>query len=961
MPRRVVNRWALNKLLQSLGLLLCLLVPVELMAADSMPPLLKQTKVLACAQTASEAQVALSRLWEIEDAETEFPDENMRASDETTLHAATLDIVLKSIVNTSERFPSLRNQVERTLLKWNYCDVFQEGVFYDLKQSSEGLVRTKAAAKSPENWQGFKALGFLGENENRFIPNILALDQQSLRSDYEWLFHRIFREQCFPHPDTSELFDSTEYRLKERMVLTADTPANEYPYAWDPECVYSRQAPTLTTRISIESMPLAIPALKSQVQVLPVPQLVPGLETNIVMSQIALSVPALGTRFLLEPTAFAVPKLSTLVQSQPTGVAVPKLTSRVLIDKPKIVVKKTKVKIKAKQKTSVNYVAKRDQHNLRAVVKPQVMSNPNIVLDKNASLLERILGGLSGGGNVLIVDKIQLTVNEYNGTVETVISSSDIGKQLTTTTTETQPAFVKSLIQTLPVIQKKPISKPSPYVLVPDLESMLLVSQVARAGNHKPVQIRSKVTRSKKPAKRNKKRITSSSLFTYDPYPNDKPAEKSIEQLLLEYQEYEEGRKLGKHRLKKKQLDSYPETPINQPQLRPRESHVPLLTPKLWIEKIEEKGVAVPALKSKVRIYKKYRMKPVRVPTLNSKIWINNKKHKMNFVAVPALKSKVRIFRKYRRNLVQVPALNTRVLQQLAALSKPTKKTRQAFKLPRKRLSDEVFEQTIVRENVSTETFAFSTDRLPDHVFEDTLVSPRTTAAVTTPTFLSNDAPLPYVIEERFNDKRDKQSKPKKKTIGLAGNIYLKQSLKNSAKAIGGSINRKLIKDNYWFARVGWNYTLEESDDPFTYSWGIGYSDWHPGTFSAQLNNWGPIKPDEGLALEKAVANFGYSVKSAFLKKHRLSLSGSVNVPVEGNSSIVGNIRWSPKENWFVNASVSQPLEGDGTAKWTYGFGYSDWRPNKINLQYSNYGPNEIPYHNYEANGTWSLSYNWKF
>ena len=295
------------------------------------------------------------------------------------------------------------------------------------------------------------------------------------------------------------------------------------------------------------------------------------------------------------------------------------------------------------------------------------------------------------------------------------------------------------------------------------------------------------------------------------------------------------------------------------------------------------------------------------------------------------------------------------IIQQITNPQTTEDEDEQTFEFSNGRFDDKVFEETEVKVienqldmlfdeglsfNGTSESGSFFPKGIvPDDVFENTLVNGK----------------------KKASEKKTPKVKPKKWSLGLAGNVYLKQSLKNSALAVGGSINRKIIKDSYYFARVGWNYSLEEAKDPFSYSWGIGYSDWHPGTFSAQLNNWGPIKPGEGLALEKAVANFGYSVKSAFLKDKKLSLSGAINVPVEGNSSAVASLRWSPVKNWYANASVSQPLEGDGTPKWTYGFGYSDWRPNKINLQYSNYGPNEIPDHNYKENGTWSLSYNWKF
>jgi len=969
--------------------------------------------MLSCAQTESNAKQALSQLWGIDGA-GEFPDENMQGNSETTLHAATLDIVLKSLIETSERFPSLRNQVERTLLKWNYCDVYQKGSFYDLKKSRNGFERMKAASHSPANWSGFKALGFLGEIESRFIPNILDVDQQSLRPDYEQLFHRIFREQCFPHPDTSALFDSTQYRSKERVAATIEATVSEYPHVWDPECVYPQQAPKLATSVLIDgallamsepgplpaSQLVAVPMLKSTINIQAVPQLVPGLETKIsiqdipqqvpslntkvvmsqiarkvpdlntkiVMSQVAQKVPSLNTKVVISQRALKVPGLKSRLLLEPTGFAAPKLSTRVYIDKPKVIAKK-KVPVGRRGNHKGNYTGNYRKDNSRHVntqhvAQRKVVTKPNIVLDKNASLIERVLGGLSGGGNVLIVDKIQLTVNEYNGTVETAISSSDVGTTLSST--ETKSELVRELIQALPTYRKpavtqanhsaitmrpnKSISQSSPYVVVPELQSMVLVSQVETTGRRKPVQIRDKnkrvakrspktsiVSNRNKSAKRNKKDSTSYSLFTYEPYPNKKPEEKSFEELLIEYQAYEARRKSGAKPKKKSVVRSIKKPVVRSinkrldvPKLNPqvmfvravsKKRDVPPLWTEYWIEETAQESVKVPRLNSKGRIYKKYKTRPMKVPSISPMV-----------IQLPTAVKKD----------IQEPKesfdfsddyIKDEVFEDTLIKVRPS----QTSRLPDKRLPDEAFENTIVQGKALGETFSFSNDRFPDHIFESTLVTDSAMSPVTKPV------------------------KPKKKSIGLAGNVYLKQSLKNSTQAIGGSINRKLIKGSHWFARVGWNYTLEESDDPFTYSWGIGYSDWHPGTFSAQLNNWGPIKPGEGLALEKAVANFGYSVKSAFLKKHGLSLSSAINVPVKGNSSIVGNLRWSPKKNWYVNASVSQPLEGGGAPKWTYGFGYSDWRPNKINLQYSNYGPNEILDHNYKENGTWSLSYNWKF
>ena len=969
-------------------------------ANDSLPPLLKQSKILACAKTESVARTALSTLWEIEDSEKEFPNETMQSDNGSTLHAATLDIVLKSMLGASDRFPELRNQVERTLLKWNYCDVFQEGVFYDLERTGTGLKRVRAAEVSPEKWQGFRALGFLGETENRFIPHILDLDQNSLRSDYEWLFHRIYREQCFPHPDTSELFDVSDVRLKENVVEGETEVAASYPHAWDPECLYPRAPLELKTTVKIVDVPLLVPNLASQLKIVPVPQLVPGLSTKVKLLPVPQLVPNLSTRLQLVPVAQAVPELQTLlklveqrlaipklvslveihevpqlvpalatsVDLQPTpvtipllqskliieelAVPVPKLQTRFLVDKPKYVAPKKKYV----QKAPVKYVGNHNTNNQgyypqtvvqqprvvqqqRVVQQPvvqrvpvtQVVTQPNLVVNKNASLIERLLGGISGGSNVLIVDKIQLTVNEYNGTVETAISSSDIGT--TVASTVSQSEAVKQILNALPVksqqhvttankmpvktkavVKKKAVKQSPGYLKVPYLQTMLLVSEAPSVRVSKPVKKVKKASKNSKASKRKprkkKKQTRSSSVFTYSPYPKGQvpKSEKSIEQLLREYQQYEEDRKLGRLPKRKK--------------------------------KVNRRGNIQEKYKPDTRLRD--------VPPLDTELWVEEVTTSYDPVKVPSLKSKVKVYSKYSAKPLKVPALSTMIIQQLTGSTSDSKRSDETFEFSNDYFSDEVFEDTQVRSEAGG-SFEFSQDRLKDEVFENTLISGKKNKAQGKPQ------------KKTKNTKKAIKVKPKKKTIGLAGNVYYKNTLKTGAKAIGGSINRKLIKDSYWFARVGWNYNLEEVDDPFSYSWGIGYSDWHPGTFSAQLNNWGPIKPGEGLALEKAVANFGYSVKSDFLKKHKLSLSGAINVPVEGNSSAVANLRWSPVKNWYVNASVSQPLEGDGTPKWTYGFGYSDWRPNKINLQYSNYGPNEIPYHNFQENGTWSLSYNWKF
>ncbi|PWQ94058.1 hypothetical protein [Leucothrix pacifica] len=1037
----------------------CFAVAFSATANEIELPLLKDAKALQCATSEPAAKAALSRFWDVQGDDLPTPVEEGRALQSGTLHAATMDIILNTLVDTAERFPSLRNQVERTMLQWDYCEVFKDGVFYDVSHSDGHTDRTKVLYDSPEAWKGFKRLGFLGETEQRFIPDIISSDQLSLRADFEQLFHRIYREQCFPHPDTSELFDITEFGLDDKLSATVTDENDVYPHNWESECLYPMDVPLLKTQLRLEDVPVEVPELISSVKLQDLPQLVPRLATSVELMPVAQLVSGLATKVDIQPVQLAVPSLESRLEIVPVPQAVPQLVTSVdivpvALDVPELLstveilpvplevpllkttldivpvevdipVLQTSVEIieqalnvpvlissvefdQAKPKVFTKPAAKplpkpvvvasarggiggvggygggyaggavttvapqpvvvqptvvapkpvAVQPVVQQVVAPrQVIQKPTtVVIDKDASLLERLLSGLNSGSNVLVIDKIQLTVNEYNGNVETAISSSDVGtssvapaldsaaliKELVKFNSQkTQPAVQPIVEKKVPYVEKKAVkkktyaqpskstkpklSKPQ-HVSVPRLESILLVSPVIVRTPPKKVVISKPKTSSvnvpklktqlsvkpkpkskpktykapkktyKAPKKKASRDTSGSSVFVYQPYKSgDKPSanEKSVEQLLQEYADYEARRKSGRSSKKK----------LNEKKARPSE---PI-----------SKNSAKPVSKS----------------------------------------SSVNIMPK---KVVKVDASDSTKQQSKLSSQKTAKKKSPAVKEPEVILAKKA---PTPKEEVA---FTFA-DEAPDYAD----VKQVSVATTNTPSGLSLDAPLPYVIEENFiNDqlsddeikaKKAKTKKPVKKPIGLAGNVYLKNSLGSDKWGIGGSINRKLIKDDYYFARVGWSYSLEDEEEPFSYSWGIGYSDWHAGTFSAQLNNWGPIKPGEGLALDKAIASFGYSVKSDLLKKYRLSLSGAINVPIDGNTSAAVNMRWSPIENWYINASVSQPLEGDGDPKWSYGFGYSDWRPNKFNLQYSNYGPNDLFYHNYRTNGTWSLSYNYKF
>jgi hypothetical protein len=199
--------------------------------------------------------------------------------------------------------------------------------------------------------------------------------------------------------------------------------------------------------------------------------------------------------------------------------------------------------------------------------------------------------------------------------------------------------------------------------------------------------------------------------------------------------------------------------------------------------------------------------------------------------------------------------------------------------------------------------------------------------------------------------------------LGIAGNFYHRAKLTG---ALSFGVNASWKPISYFFIRGGVNYNYLPDSGKFSYSWGLGYDDWHPGTFSAQLNNWGPIAPGDD-PLKGAVANFGYKFEAEFLKPYHLTGSAAINVPLWGDPSISTTWIWSPIDHWFIRGSLSKSMVSAGGVDWSYSFGYSDWHPFTFSLTYDNWGTNPIfdssqgNSFNFSENGAISLSWSWAF
>lgn len=168
----------------------------------------------------------------------------------------------------------------------------------------------------------------------------------------------------------------------------------------------------------------------------------------------------------------------------------------------------------------------------------------------------------------------------------------------------------------------------------------------------------------------------------------------------------------------------------------------------------------------------------------------------------------------------------------------------------------------------------------------------------------------------------------------------------------------KPLKQSYFFARS--SLTLNNSDEPLSYTWGVGYDDWHPGTWGFELNNWNPLKPGDGLDIDNAIASVSHKFGWKKLAKNNLASSLALNKSVNSDFAMTWLISWAPVDNWFVRTLLTQSLEGEGLS-WAYGFGYNNWRKNTLAIEYNNWGFNKAFDTNFKNNAIVSMSYKWEW
>jgi hypothetical protein len=174
----------------------------------------------------------------------------------------------------------------------------------------------------------------------------------------------------------------------------------------------------------------------------------------------------------------------------------------------------------------------------------------------------------------------------------------------------------------------------------------------------------------------------------------------------------------------------------------------------------------------------------------------------------------------------------------------------------------------------------------------------------------------------------------------------------------------------------------------FTYV--FGYDDWHPNTFSLTYGNYSGnrIHPERGnpfSLFRQGNISLGYKFKTpeALDPLLKVDASHDINCSINGNvtprytdlktlsiqrykRSLSLGCRYTLPSKWYANAtfftfpdrSQQQPWDPD----FTYGFGYFDWRPGTVTVQYNNYAGNRFPWSKHPGDGNFrrgSISVSW--
>jgi len=797
--------------------------------------LLGLAKSLQCAASSEQADSLLDDFRGISIDSLGLPNEWFNSSIAPSIHAASLDITLQTLVSTQKRFPELATEVEDVILQWNYCEVFLDNVFYDFVSVDGELKQQYAGVTSPIDWQGFHALGFLGEHSDRlslksYQPDDIPLEYRKL------IYSQLFRKQCLPHPQTSKMFYDVNTYFPWRIKHGSYDRTKFYPYEWSPSC--AAEAETL-------------------------PEPIPAQHAAVVEGEVELA---------------SAEVLTNQTTEQSSNIEQPNTDDDKNTAKPKRVKSRTKTKWAkdTKKPEQAKALAESDQ------LEPDGIARK--ARDKAIPELPKVLTVAE-----LTTDKIEPLQAKYKNVAELTTDivapvKADVKPIAELTTDKVVPVKAKlrpiaelTTDKVVPVKARlRPIAELTTDKVVPVLISVKLVTEQVNV---------------------NDKQLT----VPYRAPPSAAEKELLMARLLLGYR-YELALK------QESQAASvsgpgyyYYSVPLRPESLadgvpdyvNPNDEKLGLtesaLVAAIANSETEESGNALTDAKG-----------PVVDNTAAGRSWVDNFLDRNPQTPDTAEKTKRPVGRRPKLKKVQPVVPTVTALTTLPVVVENNGKEG----------------PTVVIEAIPEP----ETDTIPDPI----------------------------------------RTKPRKKYYGLSGFITAgNRSFDSDGFSITTGASYKPIKDSYWFARGSWNYRVRDGE--FVYNWGVGYDDWHPGTFSVQLNHWGPLLPGDYLDIENAIASASYKFKkNSFMTKRGLSSSFTLSQKLSGDPIASWSNSWNPKGKWFFRTTLSQPIKG-GDTSWAYGFGYANYSPFTFSFEYNNWGYNKAFEDNFKDNGILSLTWRWRY
>ncbi|RMD62377.1 hypothetical protein D6833_06995 [Candidatus Parcubacteria bacterium] len=141
------------------------------------------------------------------------------------------------------------------------------------------------------------------------------------------------------------------------------------------------------------------------------------------------------------------------------------------------------------------------------------------------------------------------------------------------------------------------------------------------------------------------------------------------------------------------------------------------------------------------------------------------------------------------------------------------------------------------------------------------------------------------------------------------------------------------------------------------YTWGVGYSDWRPGGWSFEINQWEPVNLRNKPRTDRFEYKIGFNPDYSSLDPR---LSGHVAATwLGGKPSIWSYWTWNFGHGWFARGGLAWSAISPVGLQWIYGFGRWHWKEGSINLYYENWGPNRAFRPNFRRNG--DLILEWRF